>query len=117
NRTPQSPGRSAVPTLTPTPGKCSDPSSISGMCTFSDLVNTGYLDSTGNANTSPGIVYTFDTCSQTPFIYNYTSSIMVSYDDAASFAAKGKYIIDNGLAGGDYRGILLDSVRKATGMA
>jgi predicted butyrate kinase (DUF1464 family) len=32
-------------------------------------------------------------------------------------AAKGKYIIDNGLAGGYYRGILLDSVRKATGMA
>ncbi|KAJ7321370.1 glycoside hydrolase family 18 protein [Mycena albidolilacea] len=117
-------GPFAVPTPTPIPDKCGAPSSISGMSTFSDLVNTGYLDSTGNASTLPGIVYTIDTCSQTPFIYNYTSSVMVSYDDATSFAAKGKYIVDNGLAGfavwdaaGDYKGILLDSVRKATGMA
>jgi chitinase len=47
---------------------------------------------------------------------------MVSYDDARSFAEKGKFIKDMGLrgfamweAGGDYDDILLNSIRKAFG--
>jgi chitinase len=47
---------------------------------------------------------------------------MVAYDDARSFAAKGKFIKNLGLrgfatweAGGDYDDILLDSIRKAAG--
>ena len=48
---------------------------------------------------------------------------MISFDDARSFAAKGAYIAKTGLrgfalweAGGDYKDILLDSIRK-TAMA
>jgi chitinase len=55
-------------------------------------------------------------------VYNKTSQIMVAYDDARSFAAKGKFIKNLGLrgfatweAGGDYDDILLDSIRKAAG--
>jgi chitinase len=47
---------------------------------------------------------------------------MVTYDDARSFAAKGKFIKETGLrgfatweAGGDYKDILLDSIRGAIG--
>jgi len=47
---------------------------------------------------------------------------MVSFDNAQSFAAKGKYIKETGLrgfamweAGGDYHDILLDSIRCAAG--
>ncbi len=43
---------------------------------------------------------------------------MISYDNAQSFAAKGQFIADMGLAGfamweagGDYHNILLDSIR------
>ena len=48
---------------------------------------------------------------------------MVSYDNAQSFAAKGKFIHSNGLAGfamweagGDYNDILLNSIRSALGL-
>jgi len=47
---------------------------------------------------------------------------MVSFDNAKSFAAKGKYIKETGLrgfamwqAGGDYINILVDSISKAVG--
>ncbi len=49
---------------------------------------------------------------------------MVSFDDAPSFAAKGKFIKSEKLrgfaiweAGGDYKDILLDSIRTAAGAA
>lgn len=52
-----------------------------------------------------------------PFVYNSTSGIMVAYDDATSFQAKGSYIANTGLRGfamwqinGDYNDILLDAV-------
>lgn len=47
---------------------------------------------------------------------------MISYDDAQSFAAKGKFIASENLrgfamweAGGDYQDILLNSIRAASG--
>jgi chitinase len=50
------------------------------------------------------------------------SEVMISFDDAQSFAAKGNYIKETGLkgfsmwqAGGDYNGLLLDSIRNAAG--
>ncbi|KAF8549765.1 glycoside hydrolase family 18 protein [Imleria badia] len=59
-----------------------------------------------------------------PYVYNKTSQVMVSFDNAQSFAAKGKYIQDSGLrgfsmweAGGDYKNILLDSIRSTAGFA
>lgn len=85
-----------------------------------------------------------------PFVYNPTSQIMVSYDDPTSFgtsftfttqrpsrlthaspsmvltrgaAAKGQFIVDQGLAGfamwqagGDYQDLLLDSINGAMGI-
>ena len=57
-----------------------------------------------------------------PYVYNETSEVMVSFDDAQSFAAKGSYIKSTGLrgfsmweAGGDYQDTLLDSIRLAAG--
>lgn len=57
-------------------------------------------------------------------MWNSTSEIWVSYDNAQSVAVKGQYILDTGLkgfalweAGGDYNNILVDSVRKSVGLA
>ncbi|KIK76578.1 glycoside hydrolase family 18 protein, partial [Paxillus rubicundulus Ve08.2h10] len=57
-----------------------------------------------------------------PYVYNKTSEVMISFDNADSFAAKGSYIKDTGLRGfamweaaGDYDDILLDSIRFAAG--
>ena len=58
------------------------------------------------------------------YVYNETSNVMVSFDDARAFAAKGAFIKDEKLrgfsiweAGGDSHDILLDSVRAAAGAA
>ena len=65
------------------------------------------------------MAYTFDACSQTPYIYDNATQVMVSYDDAASFQAKGRWIRERRLAGfemfeaaGDYHDILLDGMNK-----
>lgn len=57
-------------------------------------------------------------------MWNATSQIWVSYDNAKSVAVKGQYIVDTGLkgfalweAGGDYNNILVDSVRSSVGLA
>ncbi|KAJ7885186.1 glycoside hydrolase family 18 protein [Mycena olivaceomarginata] len=100
---------------------CGDPNGVSGVFTFAGLVSGGFLDSDGTA--ASGIEYTFDSCSQTPFVYNESSQVMVSYDDATSFAAKGTFINAQGLLGfsvwdvtGDYNDILLDSLHEAMGI-
>ncbi|KAG6375578.1 chitinase [Boletus reticuloceps] len=84
------------------------------------LVDGGFL--TADGNTAPGIYYRYDDCSQTPYVYNATSQVIVSFDNARSFAAKGSYIKETGLrgfamweAGGDYKDILLDSIRFTAG--
>ncbi|KAF8217758.1 glycoside hydrolase family 18 protein [Mycena galopus ATCC 62051] len=100
---------------------CGDPNGISGIFTFAGLISSGFLNSNGTAAT--GIDYVYDTCSQTPFVYNKTSQVMVSYDDATSFAAKGRFINAQGLLGfavwdvtGDQNDILLDSLHEAMGI-
>ncbi|KAG9316848.1 glycoside hydrolase family 18 protein [Chiua virens] len=57
-----------------------------------------------------------------PYVYNETSEVMVSFDNAQSFAVKGSYIKETGIrgfamweAGGDYHDILLDSIRYTAG--
>lgn len=57
-----------------------------------------------------------------PYVYNETSEVMVSFDNAQSFAVKGDYIKQTGLrgfaiweAGGDFNDILLDSIRYTAG--
>ena len=55
-------------------------------------------------------------------MYNATSQVQVSFDDAPAFAAKGTYIAQAGLrgfalweAGGDYKNVLLDAIREGVG--
>ncbi|KAJ7670472.1 glycoside hydrolase superfamily [Mycena rosella] len=94
-----------------TPDQCGNPTSVSGVYTFAQLVSAGFLDVNGQALHN----YLFDTCTST--------NVLVSYDDANSFAAKGNFIADNGLAGfamwevtsGDYNDILVDSLYTAMG--
>ncbi|KAJ7253702.1 glycoside hydrolase family 18 protein [Mycena haematopus] len=100
---------------------CGDPNGVSGVFTFAGLISSGFLNSNGTNAT--GIDYVFDSCSQTPFVYNPTSQVMVSYDDASSFAAKGKFINQQGLLGfavwdvtGDQNDILLDSLHESMGI-
>ncbi|KAF5392985.1 hypothetical protein D9757_001165 [Collybiopsis confluens] len=83
--------------------------------TFWGLVKNGFLDSSGKS--ANGISYRFDECSQTPYVYNPGTQIMVSFDNSQSFCSKGKFIKSNQLggfamweAGGDYNDILLNSI-------
>jgi len=91
-----------------------------GTINFWGLVQLGYLNADGTPK--KGIYSRYDSCSQTPYVYNAQIQHMVSYDNAQSFAAKGKYILNTGLrgfamweAGGDSNDILLTSIRKAAG--
>ncbi|KAH8984623.1 glycoside hydrolase family 18 protein [Lactarius akahatsu] len=96
--------------------ECGNPKVTGGIFDFWGLIDSGFLTTNGTA--ASGVDYTFDNCSQTPFVYNPKSQVMVSYDDATSFAAKGEYIRDAGLAGfamweagSDSDDILLDAIR------
>ncbi|KAG2078201.1 glycoside hydrolase family 18 protein [Suillus decipiens] len=92
-----------------------------GTFRFRGLVDAGFLNKDGSyAN---GIQHTYNMCSHTPYAYNETSQVMISFDNARSFSVKGRYIKDTGLRGfamweaaGDYDDILLDSIRKAMGV-
>lgn len=114
-------GDSDVPGAASTPDQCGNPVGVSGTFNFKSLITDGFLDANGTA--ASGMDYRFDDCSQTPYIYNPTSDVMVSYDDATSFAAKGKFINDQGLAGfavwdiaGDSNDILLSAISDAMGI-
>ncbi|CAA7268344.1 unnamed protein product [Cyclocybe aegerita] len=98
------------------------PVNATGVVTFEGLISAGYLDNNGSLPSS-ATISNFDQCSLTPFFYNSTREIMVSYDDVNSMALKGHYIRENGLKGfalsdavGDYNDLLLDSVRNATSL-
>lgn len=87
----------------------------SGDYDFWGLIAADFLESTGQPN--KGIHYRFDSCSQTAYVYNFKPQIMVSFDDAKAFSAKGQFIKSHGLrgfamweAGSDYHDILLDAV-------
>ncbi|TRM63576.1 glycoside hydrolase family 18 protein [Schizophyllum amplum] len=91
-----------------------------GVIQFWGLVEQGYLGTDGQP--AEGVPYVFDECSQTNFVYNSTTEVLISYDSAEAFTAKGAFIKDMGLrgfatweAGGDYQDILLDAIRQASG--
>ncbi|KAH7922909.1 glycoside hydrolase [Leucogyrophana mollusca] len=92
----------------------------SGDFNFWGMIDAGFLNTDGSV--ASGMESRYDECSQTPYVYNPTSQIMISYDNATSFAAKGSYITQAGLrgfamyeAGGDYNNILIDSINQAVG--
>ncbi|CAL1706107.1 unnamed protein product [Somion occarium] len=100
--------------------KCGVQNGPGGNFDFWGLIDAGFLFANGTA--APGIDYRFDECSQTAYVYNETSQVMVSFDDTRSFAAKGEFVAKNNLrgfamweAGGDSQDALLDSIRKASG--
>ncbi|PFH51321.1 glycoside hydrolase family 18 protein [Amanita thiersii Skay4041] len=91
-----------------------------GVVNFWGLISQGYLNNNGTFKN--GIAYRFDSCSQTAYVYNKTTEIMVSFDDAKAFSAKGKFIKSRGIrgfsmweAGGDFHDILLNSIRQSAG--
>ncbi|KAE9409882.1 glycoside hydrolase family 18 protein [Gymnopus androsaceus JB14] len=91
-----------------------------GVYDFWSLIERGYLTAEGNFTSAYPSRY--DSCSQTPYVYDEDNELMISFDNAESFAAKGNFIQQYGLAGfamweagGDSNDILLDSIREATG--
>lgn len=80
-----------------------------GVFDFWDL-NANYI----NVN---GYTRYYDETSKVPYLFNPTSQIMISYDDAQSVASKAQFIIDQDLGGamfwefsGDKHSVLLDSL-------
>ncbi|EED84956.1 hypothetical protein POSPLDRAFT_126595 [Postia placenta Mad-698-R] len=103
--------------------QCGNPTGgPSGIFDFWGLVEEGFL--TDNGTAAHGIAYRFDNCSQTPYVYNPDTKVMVSFDNPQSFAAKGSFISDSGLGGfamwetgGDYEDMLVDAIRKTAGFS
>ncbi|KAG6873454.1 hypothetical protein C0995_015543 [Termitomyces sp. Mi166 len=93
-----------------------------GTYAFWSLIDAGFLNADGSAK--EGITYRYDACSQTPYVYNSTSEIMIAYDDPQSFSAKGNFIKSNGLRGfaawesaGDYNDLLVNAIRESVFVA
>ncbi|KAL0566408.1 hypothetical protein V5O48_015607 [Marasmius crinis-equi] len=98
---------------------CGNMNPAGGIFNFWGLIENGFLYPNGSAR----LPYRFDNCSKASFVYNASSEVMVAYDSVDSFNAKGKYIASKGLAGfaiwqagGDYKDLLLDGIRKGAGM-
>ncbi|EIW77029.1 glycoside hydrolase family 18 protein [Coniophora puteana RWD-64-598 SS2] len=95
-----------------------DPSS--GVYEFFGMVDSKFLNDDGSV--ASGMVSTFDDCSQTPYVYDPSQQILVAYENAQSFEAKGSYVKSAGLKGfsiyevaGDHNDILLDAIRGGAG--
>ncbi|CAA7268345.1 unnamed protein product [Cyclocybe aegerita] len=118
NKAEQPLGDSDIPGAPPSTDQCGNTVGAGGTFNFKGMIEAGFLDADGNA--ANGIDYRFDNCSQTPFVYKPSAQTLISYDDKTSFAAKGKFIDANGLAGfavwhvvGDSNNILLSSISDA----
>ncbi|TFK49389.1 glycoside hydrolase [Heliocybe sulcata] len=101
--------------------QCGNPTTKSGIFDFWGMVDGGFL--TSNGSVASGIMSRYDECSQTPYVYNPQTQVMISYDNAESFTAKGQFIESAGLAGfamwetgGDYQDILLDAITQGVGV-
>ncbi|KAG6334466.1 hypothetical protein ID866_4628 [Astraeus odoratus] len=97
---------------------CGNSVGPNGVFNFWALVGYGYLNSDGSV--ASGMLSTFDDCSQTPFLYDPNSEILISYDNPQSFTAKGQYITQAGLRGwamyevaGDYNNLLVSAINSA----
>ncbi|KAI0027943.1 glycoside hydrolase superfamily, partial [Vararia minispora EC-137] len=102
---------------------CGQPELPSGVWEYKQLVSSGFVNADGSLAGASGVHRFFDNCSQTPILYNETSQEWISYDDPQSFAAKGKFVVQNGLAGfgmyeaaDDTNDALLDAIRGGMGL-
>jgi chitinase len=107
--------------LTTTLDQCGNAEPTVDTIEFAVMISQGFLNSDGTP--ANGMTYQFDNCSQTPFIYNPTTQLMVSYDDPQSFTAKGQFIASNDLLGfamwdatGDYMDLLVDAISTGAGV-
>ncbi|KAF8631783.1 hypothetical protein AX17_004998 [Amanita inopinata Kibby_2008] len=94
---------------------CGNEQGPGGIYTYWGLIDEMILNKNGTVH--EGISYQFDDCSQTPFAYDAASQTLVSFEDATSFGAKGRFIKTAGLkgfamweAGGDYHDSLLNAL-------
>ncbi|KAG5645440.1 hypothetical protein DXG03_006264 [Asterophora parasitica] len=90
-----------------------------GSYAFWSLVEESYLNLDGTVK--DGISYRYDNCSETPYVYDPKTEIMITYDDARSFAAKGDFVKVNNLRGfavweaaGDYNNLLINAILNGT---
>ncbi|KAI0701967.1 glycoside hydrolase [Cytidiella melzeri] len=97
------------------------PGGFSGIFNFVGMIERGILNQNGTAESGMG--FRFDSCSQTPYVYVPDNTTMISYDDTTSFAAKGKFIAEQGLRGfalweasTDYNNLLVDAISNAIGI-
>ncbi|KAF1800802.1 glycoside hydrolase family 18 protein [Mucor lusitanicus] len=79
------------------PNCAKSPSSLSGIWKFGNLMSQGVLDTPTTAK-SPW-VRTWDKGSSTPWLFNPSTKVFISYDDPLSIAAKVKSASSKGLAG------------------
>lgn len=84
-------------TRTQTKDECGVEQGPGGIFNYNDMVARGFIDSQGNAGS--GLTYQFDNCSQTAYIYNSTSQVLINYDTADTYKAKGNFIKEQNLAG------------------
>jgi len=101
--------------------QCGNQERVSDIKNFATLIDEGFLNDDGTP--ASGMKHQFDSCSQTPFVYDESKSLMVSYDDPESFAAKGEFIIQNNLLGfsmwditGDHNDLLVDAITSGAGV-
>jgi len=104
-----------------TPDICGNPpvgNGNSGVYHYWALIQGGFLNDDGSF--ASGTTGLFDNCSQTPFVYDSSKSILVSFDNPQSFTAKGQYVKASGLGGiamyetgGDYNGALIHAISTA----
>ena len=72
--------------------------SYSGQYAQKELISQGLLSS-NELTGKGGYVRTWDTCSQTPFLFSKTKKHIITYEDSASVAQKVKWARKKGLAG------------------
>jgi chitinase len=113
-------GESPAAFATPQRDSCEQPVQPSGVWRYKELVAAGAIFANGTAR---GVHGAFDDCSATPMLYNETAQTWFSYDDPRSFAAKGQFVLQSGMAGvalfetpDDFEDVLVDAVRASLGM-
>ncbi|GAA5971887.1 hypothetical protein JCM11641_001557 [Rhodosporidiobolus odoratus] len=70
----------------------------SGQWQYKQLIESGLLSADGSTGQS-GFTRRFDSCSQTPFLFNPDTKHLIAYDDAKSASVKASWALSNGLAG------------------
>ncbi|KDE09111.1 hypothetical protein MVLG_00826 [Microbotryum lychnidis-dioicae p1A1 Lamole] len=83
----------------PTPDVCNKRSAAySGSWTYNSLISEGLLSADGSKGLK-GYTRRYDYCTETPFLFNPKTKIMINYEDGQSASAKIGYVTEEFLAG------------------